>query len=1092
MEKNYDHLGSEDKIYAQWEASGLMRADETSDKPPFVIALPPPNVTGQLHLGHAAMLAIEDVLIRFKRMTGHESLWIPGTDHAAIATENVVIKHLGIKSREELSREQFMDEARKFAADSHDTIVNQTKKMGAWLDWSREVYTFDEARNFAVNTIFKQLYDDGLIVRGHRMINWSTGAQSVIADDELEWEDRVESFYYLKCGEFIIGTARAETKCSDSPVIVNPHGTYVRVKAEGGSKKGETLVLSKHAWEKDKVFENLRKNYEVAEEVTGRDLVGQKFEYETYAGMRKFWVIADNVIDMEKGTGAMTISASHSEDDYELATRLDLKELFFTKIDLNGKMTDIAGPCEGMEIEVARKESAKIMAEKNLLVAENKNYSHRVPLCYRSNCVIEPMVSQQWFVAVDKEYTDKWTGEKTTLKKITQDAVRDSHVKIIPDRFNKTYFHWIDNLRDWCISRQIWWGHRIPVWYDEAGNVHLPREQKIILARHGETNAGKNKIVQGFSDVLTEKGKAQSGELAEFLKNKGITKIISSAHLRAKETAEVVAQKLNLDIEFWEEFNGIDFGDIAGMPQIPGKLAIERSTEAGTGENTRQVFKRVEKGWERLKQEESDGKILVVAHRSILSALEAVRNGKNETTFLDNRRKNENADFGYWGEITVLQDPKGDNLTQDEDTLDTWFSSALWPFSPLGWPSCAEASEGGPNDFNKFYPSHVLETGHDIIFFWVARMIMFGRYATGKYPFHTTYLHGLVCDEHGKKMSKSKGNGIDPLDVIEKFGADPVRLSLVIGSSPGNPIPLGEAKISGYRNFVNKLWNAGRFAAMQNSKFKIQNSKKSPPKSLADRWIYHRFSQVSREVTEHLEKYEISAAGDQIYHFVWGEFCDWYLEVQKAEPNAEFLAWIYMEILTLVHPLCPFITEKLYQIFWGEAESLMNREYPKIDFKDTEAVNLFTKVQEIVTEIRKVRTEKGLNPKDKIVAKISTGTVDSRLIANLQDAVEIIKTLANLSDCEIAEKCEKPDNAAVVLAVGMEIFVEIPFDAGAEKTRLEKEITELQKKIGMLEGRLSNKSYVDKAPEALVTQTKGELESSKNELAKLEEELGKL
>ncbi len=916
MEKNYDHLGSEDKIYAQWEVSGLMRADEKSEKPPFVIALPPPNVTGQLHLGHAAMLAIEDILIRFKKMTGHESLWIPGTDHAAIATENVVIKHLGLKSREELSREQFMDEARKFAADSHDTIVNQTKKMGAWLDWSREVYTFDEARNHAVNTIFKMLYDDGLVVRGHRMINWSTGAQSVLADDELEWDERAEPFYYIKCGEFIIGTARSETKCSDSPVIVNPHGIYVRIKNKEQrteNKNGETLILSKHAWEKEKVFENLRQEYEVVEELEGRDLVGQKFEYETYAGMRKFWVIADNVIDMEKGTGAMTISAAHSEDDYELATRLDLKELFFTKIDLDGKMTDIAGPCEGMAIEAARKESAKIMEEMGILIAVNKNYVHRVPLCYRSSCVVEPMISQQWFVAVDKEFTDKWTGKKTTLKKITQEAVREDHVKIIPDRFNKIYFHWIDNLRDWCISRQIWWGHRIPVYYCadcEAENVFVEKPDKCTC---GSTN-----------------------------------------------------------------------------------------------------------------------------------------------------------------------------LTQDEDTLDTWFSSALWPFSPLGWPD-----EEDP-DYQKFYPSHVLETGHDIIFFWVARMIMFGRYATGKYPFHTTYLHGLVCDEHGKKMSKSKGNGIDPLDVIEKFGADPVRLSLVIGSSPGNPIPLGEAKISGYRNFVNKMWNAGRFAAMQNSKFKIQNSEKSPPKSLADRWIYHRFSQISREVTQHLEKYEISAAGDQIYHFVWGEFCDWYLEAQKAEPNPAFLSWIFGEILALVHPLCPFITEKLFQIFAGEDKSLMNVDYPRENFEDAEALDLFTKVQAIVTEIRKVRSDKRLNPKDKIVVKISTGTVETQNFASLQGAVEIIKTLANLSDCEIAEKCEKPDNAVVVLAAGMEIFVEIPFDEAVEKLRLEKEIAELQKKIGMLEGRLSNKSYVDKAPEALVNQTKGELEGAKNELSKLKEELGKI
>ena len=828
-------------------------------------------------------------------MTGHEVLWIPGTDHAAIATENVVIKHLKIKSREELSRENFLKECKKFAAEKHERITHQIKQMGAWLDWSREVYTFDEPRNHAVNTIFKDLYKDGLITRGHRMINWSTGAQSVLADEELEWEDRKEPFYYIKCGQFIIGTARSETKCSNSPVILNPNGDYIKIKSK---KSEETLILSKHAWEKDPILENLKTQYKATETIKGRDLVDQKFEYETYAGKRKFWTIADNLIDMEKGTGAMTISAAHSEDDYELATRLNLKELFFQKIDKNGKMTEIAGECQGLSVKAARKKSAEIMQEKDLLIAENKNYTHRVPLCYRSNCVIEPMISQQWFISVEKEFTDKWTNKKTTLKKLAQEAVRDNHTKIIPHTFEKTYFQWIDNLRDWCISRQIWWGHQIPVWYDKEGKIHLQ----------------------------------------------------------------------------------------------PGK-----------------------------------------------------------------------------------------DLTQDQDTLDTWFSSALWPMSPLGYPDTENP------DFKKFYPTDVLETGHDILFFWVARMILFGRYSTGKYPFHTTYLHGMVCDEHGKKMSKSKGNGIDPLDMITEYGADAVRLALVIGTTPGNSIPIGKQKIGGYRNFVNKLWNAGRFVKMQlepesdTAPCHLQDFDKSniEPKSLADKWIATKFTKLTAEINTHLENYQISQAGDKIYHFIWNEFCDWYLEAQKADPNPEFLAWLYFEILTLAHPLCPFITETLYQEFWGKTESLMNRNYPKPNFKNPAAEATFEELKEIITAIRKTRADKKINPKEKIDAKIKTKNKE------IQNNKKIIQTLANLNKCEVGESIKPTKDEIKILAAGTEIYINIPFDEAAEKARITQETANLKKQIQTLKARLQNKAYTEKAPPALVNQTKEELKNSEEALKKL-------
>ncbi len=904
MEKNYDHQKFEDKIYDAWEKSGLMRADENSAKKPFTIVLPPPNVTGQLHLGHAAMLAIEDIMIRHQKMSGKEVCWIPGTDHAAIATENVVIKHLGLKSREELPRKDFLAEARKFAQEKHDRIVFQIKKMGAWLDWSREAYTFDEARNFAVNTIFEQLYNDGLIVRGHRLINWSVGAQSVLADDEVEWGEEIEPFYYIKCGEFIIGTVRPETKCANSPLIVNPEAEYVRVEYKS-REITENFILVKNCWEnpeeRKKVLNLLDENgsWKVLETMTGNELVEKigEFEYDTYAGKRKFVVMADEVVDPNKGSGAMTISCNHSADDYDLGKRKKLEEYFFDKIDFAGKMLKIAGPAEGMSIKEARKFAGKKMEEMGLLTGIDKGYSHRVPLCYRTNCVVEPMVSPQWFIAVEKEFTDKFTGKKTTLKKLTQDAVRKKHIKIIPAKFEKTYFQWIDNLRDWCISRQIWWGHQIPVFYCQD---------------------------------------CQAENVFEAEK-------IKPANVDAKISCKKCGSK---------------------------------------------------------------------------------------------------------------------NLKQDEDTLDTWFSSALWPFSTLGWP------DKNSRDLQKFYPNNVMETGHDIIFFWVARMIMFGRYATGKYPFETVYLHGLVCDEKGQKMSKSKGNGIDPLEVIEEVGADAVRLSLVIGSTPGNKIPIGKNKIKGYRNFVNKMWNAGRFVQMQIENFAGNSEVKA--KSLADKWIADRVTKISREIKNHLDKYEISLAGDKIYHFIWDEFCDWYLEAHKVAPNPLFLREIFLDILKLAHPLVPFITEKLWKNLSGTENFIIEQNFPNPDFEDKESREIFSNLQEIVKEIRHIRAENKVNPKDKLNVKFAE-KINT-------DALKLIEHLAKVVNGEVDEK-----QSTKIFAGNSELLIEIPVDEKA----IAAEIKRLEGQIAGLKNRLSNENYIKNAPEKLVAESRENLKNAEEKLAKL-------
>ena len=913
MNKAYDHQKFEDKIYENWEKSGLMRADENSAKEPFTIVLPPPNVTGQLHLGHAAMLAIEDIMIRHQKMSGKEVCWVPGTDHAAIATENVVIKHLGLKSREELSREEFLKECRKFASEKHDRIVHQIRKMGAWLDWSREAYTFDEERNFAVNTIFEQLYNDGLIVRGHRLINWSVGAQSVLADDEVEWGEEVEPFYYIKCGEFIIGTVRPETKCADSPLIVNPDAEYVRVKYTSKSREiSETYILVKNCWEnseeRKKVLNLLDEDgtWEVLETMTGNELVEKigEFEYNTYAGKRKFVVMADEVVDPNKGSGAMTISCNHSADDYDLGKRKKLDKYFFDKIDFAGKMLKIAGEAEGMSVKEARKFAGKKMEEMGLLTGIDKNYSHRVPLCYRSGCVVEPMVSPQWFISVEKEFTDKFTGEKTTLKKLTQKAVREKNVKIIPARFEKIYFQWIDNLRDWCISRQIWWGHQIPVFYCQ--DCH-----------------------------------AENVFPAEKIKN-------------------------------------------------PAKLCCKKC--------------------------------------------------------------------------------ESNNLKQDEDTLDTWFSSALWPFSTLGWP------DENSRDFQKFYPNNMMETGHDILFFWVARMIMFARYATGKYPFETVYLHGLVCDEKGQKMSKSKGNGIDPLELIEEVGADAVRLSLVIGTTPGNNIPIGKNKIKGYRNFVNKMWNAGRFVQMQLENVEALHA--TPlPKSLADKWIADRFAQISREINEHLNKYEISLAGDKIYHFIWDEFCDWYLEAHKVEPKPLFLREIFLDILKLAHPLVPFITEGLWNILADGEEFIVEQIFPVGTGRDlsSKSREIFTQVQEIVSEIRRIRAENKVNPKDKLKIEFANEINP--------EALKLIEHLAKVANGKVDKKQATKifHRLAGHGAGNSELLIEIPVDEKAVAA----EIKKLENLIASLKNRLANKNYVQSAPKELVAESRKKLKNAEEKLARL-------
>lgn len=711
MDKIYDQKKVEQKWYKLWEQSGYFKPEINPDGKPYSITLPPPNVTGNLHIGHALMLVIQDILIRYHRMLGDKTLWLPGTDHAAIATqskvESMIFKEEG-KTKHDLGGEEFLKRVEKFAQDSHDIIVSQTKAMGASLDWSREAFTLDKKRNLAVKIAFKRMYDDGLIYRGKTIVNWDPNLQTTVSDDEIEWKEEKTPFYYLKYGPFTIATARPETKFGDKYVIVHPD---------------------------DKRYANYNH--------------GQKIELEWINGPITATIIKDQSIDMEFGTGAMTITPWHDKADFEIAKRhgLDMEGV----IDLQGKLLPIAGEFSGIHIKKARLLIIEKLKQKGLVEKIEEDYTHRVATSYRGGGTIEPQIMKQWMVDVNKEFILKESkidgiksGSNVTLKKLMKQVVKSGQIRVIPDRFVKIYYHWIDNLRDWCISRQIWYGHQIPIWYKDT--------------------------------------------------------------------------------------------------------QIYCGMEAPTGQ-----------GWK-----------------------------------------------------------------QDPDTLDTWFSSGLWTFSTLGWPEITD-------DLKTFHPTKVLETGYDILFFWVARMILMSTYLLGEVPFLNVYLHGLVRDTNKQKMSKSKGNIIDPLDVIEKYGSDALRYALIFGSAAGNDIAMSEDKIRGMRNFTNKLWNIGRFII----EFKPEDSAINISSHKDDQNIIEALEEVTKKVTESIENFRFNDASEALYEFIWHQFADKYIESTKdrraqAQPVLEH---VFKTSLELLHPFMPFITEELWQKLPHHGKSIMLTKWPTINSK---------------------------------------------------------------------------------------------------------------------------------------------------------------
>ncbi len=888
LEKAYEPKGVEDRIYAAWEASGFFNPDALPGKrsQPFVIMMPPPNATGTLHVGHAMFMTLEDVMTRFHRMRGKAALWVPGTDHASITTNAKVEKILAKegKTKYDLGREKFIDRIKEFITGSQGTIRKQIRKMGASCDWSREAYTFDEPRSRAVREMFTRMYHDGLIYRGNRIVNWCPHCESTLADDEVEYKEAKGKLYFMKYGPFTVATTRPETKLGDTAVAVNP--------ADARYKK----------WH------------------------GKTFSVDFGIGPQEIRVITDAGVDAAFGSGVVGVTPAHSAVDFAMAEKnmLPVKKV----IGEDGKMTKLAGKYAGLTVEDAREKFvAALQSEGHIEKIEE--ITHNLSICYRCSTPVEPLTSRQWFVDVDR-VIPKY---KKSLKRMSIDVVRGGKITIVPDRFEKVYFNWMENLHDWCISRQIWFGHRIPVWYCQSCLGTVPRS------------------------------------LGE---------------------------------------GGLSPNDECGI-----NVSVEPPTKCKD-----------------------------------------------------------------CGRTEFLEDP---------DTLDTWFSSGTWTFSALGWPDKTK-------DLTRFHPTQVLETGYDILFFWIARMILMSTYAMGEVPFETVYLHGLVRDEQGRKMSKSLENIIDPLDVAEKFGTDAVRLSLVIGNTPGNDMRISEEKIAYFRNFTNKLWNISRFILMSCGGAVVAQKKRPTPKTLADKWILGRLDEVTASVTKDIEGFNFSRPGETLRDFTWTELADWYLEIAKIEGGKEkILAYILREVLTLWHPFMPFVTEEVYHRAFAKSDKdfLMIAKWPSGGKKLSKSVaDDFSVLQELIVTIRNIRATYKVEPGKKIALMIFGG----KKTTLVKKHAAVIAALGKAEKLEIAVKGKRPEKAASAVVQGVQLFAPLGslVDFEAEKKRLTEELTTAEKYRVSLEGKLGNADFVARAPATVVAGEKEKLAAQKENIGKLKEQLAAL
>ncbi|MCR5587277.1 MAG: valine--tRNA ligase [Lachnospiraceae bacterium] len=875
LEKTYDPKSIEQRTYDKWMEKKYFHAEVNRDKKPFTIVMPPPNITGQLHMGHALDNTLQDILIRFKRMRGYETLWLPGTDHASIATEAKIVEAMrqeGI-SKEDIGREKFLERAWDWKKQYGGRIVEQLKKIGSSCDWDRERFTMDEGCSKAVKRVFVNFYNEGLIYRGERIINWCPHCLTSISDAEVEYENQAGFFWHLRYktvdGEdyLDLATTRPETLLGDTAVAVNPEDDRYK------HMIGKKLILP----------------------IVHREIP----------------VVADSYVDMEFGTGVVKITPAHDPNDFEVGLRHNLPVINVMTDD--AKITEDYPKYAGMDRYEAREAIIEdLKAEGALLKVEP--HEHNVGTCYRCGTTVEPRVSKQWFVKMDE------------LAKPAIEAVKKGDTGFVPQHFDKTYFHWLENIRDWCISRQLWWGHRIPAFYcDECGETVVTEDDSCICPKCGKP------------------------------------------------------------------------------------------------------------------------------------------------------------------------------MRQDPDTLDTWFSSALWPFSTLGWPDKTE-------EMDFFYPTDVLVTGYDIILFWVIRMMFSGIKHTDSVPFKKVLIHGLVRDSQGRKMSKSLGNGIDPLEIIDTYGADALRLTLVTGNAPGNDMRFYNERVEANRNFANKVWNASRFIMMNLGDEEIVKPDDSAFET-ADKWILSRVNTVAREVTDNMEKFELGVAVSKIYDFIWNEFCDWYIEIvkprlyKKDENKDSAMAAFYtlkvtlIKALKLLHPYMPFITEEIFTTIQSEEESIMISAWPEFDEAESDeaAEKAMNHVMELVKGVRAVRKEMDVNNSRKALVYIVSDDEDIRNIYTTNEGAYFHLIFASEVKV-VADKTEIPENAVSKVISGAVIYMPLNdlVDFEKELERLTKEKDRLSKELARVNGMLNNEKFMSKAPEKKVNEEKEKLRKYTEMMEKVEEELAKL
>ena len=1045
--KAYEPQKKEDSIYDLWDKSGYFNPDKlprSAKRKPYTISMPPPNATGTLHVGHAEFLTIEDIFIRYARMKGLAALWVPGTDHASIATQNIVEKDLAKENttREDLGREKFLAKVNEFVASSQKTIREQIRKIGCSCDWSRERFTLDDGLSKAVRHMFVKMYEDGLIYRGYYMVNWCPRCHSTLADDEVEYKEIEEKLYYIKYGPLTLATVRPETKFGDTAVAVHP---------------------------KDKKYQKY---------------IGKTIDIETVLGPAKIKVVGDKAVNPEFGTGAIKVTPAHDPTDFAIGERhkLEIKKV----IDENGKMNELAGKYAGLTTAKAREQVVADMKTKGLLEKEEP-YKHNLSICYRCNTTIEPLTSRQWFVDVNKRIP----GKKQSLKETAIDSVKSGKIAIIPDRFNKTYYRWMESLKDWCISRQIWYGHRIPVWYKKL-------EKPIVITYfvHGATKDNEAGLSTGNSDIsLSNLGIKQANELKDKLGNKKFDVVICSDMKRAKETTEIVFGKEYITDKRLNEidygrFNqkAIDYIDTEGK-KTKELFSLKKeyvSEPFPKGESYLEVKNRIEEFLADVTAKYPGKKIAIVAHSAPQLALDAITNGKSFDQAFSKDWRNTMSWQPGWNytldRLTYVGEkaPEDDSFKQDSDTLDTWFSSSLWTFSTLGWPKKTK-------DLKRFHPTSVMETGYDILFFWVARMIMMTNYALSEIPFKNVYLHGLVRTKSGAKMSKSKPETmIDPLDMISKYGTDALRLSLIIGTTPGNDIRLYEEKIAGYRNFTNKLWNISRFIMARNAKGKTTKP------TLADKWIMSRLNQLTKQTTDNLENFKLGQAGDDLYSFVWHELADWYLEISKIKgmTTPKLLSEILDVVLRLLHPFTPFVTETLWQEM-GKKKLLMIEDWPKANTRatDKKAEKDFALIQSIITEIRNLRSTYKIDPARKI-----SGSMAKKSKKFILENLPIINQLGRLN-LQVANASTKQKQGDVHLHFkGVDILLPLGsiIDVDQEKVRLQKKIDKLKNITVLIGKKLENNEFTANAPEEVVAEEKQRLGDLKDKQKKLREMLRNL